>query len=672
MLTTAPMKQLMAVVLDGATEKVTTELLRLGVLHLVKVTQLSGAVGGMVEDLKPAVPLERLRETRARIESFFHVVGDLPTMTRDMVGTEQKPLDLESVGERLDEIASGLDSIRERQRALQQEILKLEDIRRQIRLYEEIGSGIQAGSEYAFLSIRIGTISTDRVDSLDSALRSLPSVHLVVRQDADRASLVVITMKRDASRVDKALSASEWADMDLPDSAGDLKGAVLGDIDRKIVEKRGMQSRVGEEAAAFVRERRDSLSQMWQVLRVRELTNRIQSYFSKTSRTVLFTGWVPSSKQDVIERTILTAAAGKCYLEWHDPELGEERVSVPVQLRNPRFLAPFQKLVENYAIPAYGTIDPTPLVAVAYLAMFGMMFGDAGHGAVLILVGLLGAELRRRTGRPIPSILRLIVWCGCSAVLFGILFGSYFGMGWFEPLWFDFHGAVTGDSDQTGYVKDIYGILVITIYFGIAVLGLGIVLNWINLVRRREWIALIFDKAGLIGGWLYAAGVYVGYFFVQHSYRQLPPGGLLLGLLGAPVLLLFAKAPLEHRSKHRGQRLGVFTFIDFFMEWVVEILEVFSGYLANTLSFMRVAGLGIGHVSLMVAFFTIAEMLGTVAGGYTVWSYVALIFGNVLVIALEGLSAGIQSLRLNYYEFFSKYFSGSGVAYAPVSLDSRD
>jgi V/A-type H+-transporting ATPase subunit I len=111
--------------------------------------------------------------------------------------------------------------------------------------------------------------------------------------------------------------------------------------------------------------------------------------------------------------------------------------------------------------------------------------------------------------------------------------------------------------------------------------------------------------------------------------------------------------------------------MDFIMEWIVEILEIFSGYLANTLSFMRVAGLGIAHVSLMIAFFTIAEMINP-AGGFSIGALIILILGNALVIVLEGLSAGIQSLRLNYYEFFSKYFSGSGRAYNPISLRKKE
>jgi V/A-type H+-transporting ATPase subunit I len=200
------------------------------------------------------------------------------------------------------------------------------------------------------------------------------------------------------------------------------------------------------------------------------------------------------------------------------------------------------------------------------------------------------------------------------------------------------------------------------------VLGLGLALNWVNRVRRGDWFGLIFDKAGLIGGWIYAAGVYAAFYFAARSYKQLPPGDFLFPAIGLPVLLLTLKAPLEFFLHREHKRFQVSTLIDWGMEWVVEILEIFSGYLANTLSFMRVAGLGIAHVSLLVAFFAIAGMLRGPGGNLTPWSYLVLVAGNVLIIALEGLSAGIQSLRLNYYEFFTKYFSGSGKAYEPISL----
>ena len=227
-----------------------------------------------------------------------------------------------------------------------------------------------------------------------------------------------------------------------------------------------------------------------------------------------------------------------------------------------------------------------------------------------------------------------------------------------------------------GLITDIGGILLITIYFGIIVIGLGLVLNWINCISKGNWFKLIMDKGGLLGGWMYFAGTYAAFYFAQHNYKELPESNLLFFLVGLPAVLFMFKPPLEfylHNKMHPNnkEKFTVFSIMNFAMEWLVEMLEVFSGYLANTLSFMRVAGLGIAHVSLMIAFDQIAKMV-TPDGGFNIWSILVLFAGNVLVIGLEGLSAGIQSLRLNYYEFFSKYFSGNGKAYAPISLKGNN
>ncbi|OHB76594.1 MAG: hypothetical protein A2Z25_05990 [Planctomycetes bacterium RBG_16_55_9] len=155
---------------------------------------------------------------------------------------------------------------------------------------------------------------------------------------------------------------------------------------------------------------------------------------------------------------------------------------------------------------------------------------------------------------------------------------------------------------------------------------------------------------------------------IAHNYRQLPSGAILFLLVGLPSLLLLIKEPYHYfRHDHGGsdKKFNPFLLFNFIMGWFVEILEIFSGYLSNTLSFMRVAGLGIAHACLMISFFTIAGMTSGIA------SVLILILGNLLVIGLEGLSAGIQALRLNYYEFFTKFFHGTGKLYTPISLNSR-
>jgi V/A-type H+-transporting ATPase subunit I len=328
-------------------------------------------------------------------------------------------------------------------------------------------------------------------------------------------------------------------------------------------------------------------------------------------------------------------------------------------------------LVQNYATPAYGSIDPTPFVAVTYLVMFGLMFGDAGQGAVLVLAGALGLAFHKGAGQGARNLFRLGVYCGLAAIASGVLFGSTFGFAWPPALWFDYHAIIAGHAPRSGFVRDVYGVLAITLYFGIGVIFLGLLLNWVNLVRGRGWVELFLSKGGLIGGWLYGAGVYAAFGFAKSGYKALPPSGDLFWMFGVPALLLMAGPPIHWLGHGEGRSFGPLTVVDWIMEWIVELLEIFSGYLANTLSFMRVAGLGIAHTSLMIAFFEIARQAGS-GGGYGPWSWLLIVVGNLMVILLEGLSAGIQSLRLNYYEFFSKYFSGAGKAYMPVSLGSRE
>ncbi len=672
------MKQLVAVVLDRDGDRVTRALLDLGVMHFVSVTEVDPALSERLTAASPRVSEAMIAEIRRRIEGLFGLAGQGPPVLQDLRVEDLRALDLVETDRRLDELAASLTGIRERQQALQQEILKLEDIRRQLAMFGDLTAGLAARSQYSFLSIQSGSLRRAELPALVEELKSVPSVHLEVGQgngqEEMQATLLLITMRRDDGLVNKILDRHGWAEVELSRDMLGGKDEVLADLDGKLERFHQEQERLKSSIEVLLREKRPELERMWANLRLNELYSRIQSYFSRTARTMIFSGWLPAHTQKPLGEALQRATAGRCYLEWHDPnELpNAQKARIPVQLTGPQLLAPFKMLVTNYSIPQYGTVDPTPFVFVAYLAMFGLMFGDVGQGLVLAAIGVLGLYAYKGESQNIRNLLKLGIWCGGSAMLAGVLFGSYFGLGLLPPLWFNYHEAVIGEHAR-GPVKNVYGILLITIWFGIGVIGLGLLLNWVNRLRRADWFALIFDKAGLIGSWIYAAGVYTAFYFAARGYKQLPPGSFLFLAIGLPVLLLALKAPLEFFLHPHGgrKRFQVFTLIDWAMEWIVEILEIFAGYLANTLSFMRVAGLGIAHVSLIVAFFAIAGMLRGPGGNFTIGSYLILVVGNVLIIALEGLSAGIQSLRLNYYEFFSKYFSGSGKAYEPISLRKR-
>jgi len=677
----ATMKHLAAVVLEKDADAVADVLLSLGVLHFVDLKSFATEEEGRIEPVHVESRQSRLNETRRRIEALLQLGGystdQAPAPDTRRLSSE----DIEQIDKQLDRLSAGLQAIRNQQKELQSEILRLQDIERHLSAYGELSSGIQTSSRHTFLQLRTGSLPLQRVEGLSQALDSLPSVMVPAGESEDRRRVILLTLRRNADEVEQMLSRFDWQDSSSPQYPEDLDVKALADVQGRLRHLQNEQEGKNRELKAAVGAKKATLLQQWQAVRLGELFLRVQSNFAHTSRTVLFTGWVPSSRSRETEREIKRVTEGVCYLEWRKAKDATESavkpVKIPVELKNPRFLKPFEMLVTNFSIPEYGTIDPTPLVAIAYLLMFGLMFADVGHGAVLVLLGIFGTISYRNRGN-LFQLSNLVIWCGATSMVSGALFGSYFGMQWLPPLWFNYHGIVSGHP-EAGVISSIYDILTLTIYIGITVIAVGILLNWVNLIGRRKWFLLIFDRAGIIGSFIYFSGVWVATYYVQHDYRSLPPAGYLFWLLGVPSLLFLVKAPLEEFVVHHpsaetgahpdGRRLSPGKVFSYVMDWMLELLEIYTGYLANTLSFMRVAGLGIAHVTLMIAFFQIARMAG--GGGYNVISIIILVLGNMLVIALEGLSAGIQSLRLNYYEFFSKYFAGSGIRYNPVSLQSR-
>jgi len=672
MMSTTPMTQLFAVVLGKDQERVTEALLREGVMQFISVLDLGLQEPEKLSAVESAVSLADLSDLRKRVEGILHTVGVIPSAPQEADLKNRASVSLATESSRLDKLDAGRRGIRERQRAIQQEILKLEDIKRQVGLYGLGLSGVKLEARHSILAVQTGQLPASNVRGLDEALKDLPALHMALGQEGDRVHHLLISMKRDRQQIGGILSGAGWADVELSGELLSSEANLLEELSGRLQALNAEQKALQDQVTDLVKKEEPHLRELWVSLRVGELCSRIQANFKSSSRTVAFAGWLPSSKKQRLIDRITEASEGRCYLEWHDA--GSDEVvgaDVPVQFKNPRVLAPFQMLVSNFGVPQYGTIDPTPVVMPMYLMMFGLMFADVGQGLVLAALGVLGARLLRKNEakRGLYHLSWLVIWCGVSAIIFGALLGSYFGMSLLKPLWFDFHGIVSGHSNSNSVINDIYDVLAITIYFGISVIVLGLLFNWINIIRTKRWMELVFDKGGILGGWIYGGGIYTASYMIAHDYKEFPSGGVLFFLVGLPSVLLLLKEPYHYFKHERGrsdQRPNpVMMTLDFLMKWIVELLEIFSGYLSNTLSFMRVAGLGIAHACLMISFFTLADMTSGV------FSILILVLGNVLVIGLEGLSAGIQALRLNYYEFFTKFFHGTGKLHTPISLSSQ-
>lgn len=652
---TVPMKLLTAVVLDEATEAVKRVLLKLGVLDFIQVSRLAPEQASRLATSAGEEDSEIYTNLRARVETLFMTANLMTPSTEKLDPETMQPLDVGRAKQLVEGVANRVGAIREQQKLISQSRIRVEELLRYV-----------SDRQLQYIDIRIGGVGKGNGDQIRARLANQSHLLLEV---PDWDNMVLVTLKRDRQQVSPLMDSLQWTEN--PD--GVLQQQALEAIESEL---RSQLKKLDDENVAIkakisekIHEEQDSLEQLWCDLRLHELMGEITDHFSHTRNTTIFSGWVPESSAVELEKAIRNASNQACVIEWIDAR-EMPREEVPVAVQDVPFLRPFQRLVDNYSVPEYGTINPTPFVAISYLLMFGLMFADAGQGLVLLVMGLLGTRYYKRNPQVKQKMIsanlsNLLIYLGGASIVSGIIFGSYFGYAWFPPLWFNYHGAVVG-HETSG--RDVFSILGITIWFGIGVIGTGLVLNWINLIRKRDWFHLLLDKNGMIGGWLFGCGIWAAFAFVGSGYKQLPQGQFLPFAFGLPLLFLFSKVPLHrYLAKKEGHTLPEKSIagivMDSVLEWIVDVLEIFSGFLANTLSFMRVAGLGIAHVSLMSAFAQMADLTGGGVAGILI-----IVLGNIMVIALEGLSAGIQALRLNYYEFFTKYFTGRGLLYNPVSL----
>ena len=175
MLFTEPMQQLVAVVLDHDADAVTKELLRLGLLHFVSITEVDRDVGSRVESITPKIAEAGVTEIRRRIEGFLAMIEEKPPSGEDLKVEDLRAVDLEETNKVLDNLASSVQTIRDRQSARQQEILRLEDIWRQLQMFGNLGELVEARSQYSYLSVQTGSIRKGLLGSFEQALEDLPT-----------------------------------------------------------------------------------------------------------------------------------------------------------------------------------------------------------------------------------------------------------------------------------------------------------------------------------------------------------------------------------------------------------------------------------------------------------------------------------------------------------------
>ena len=374
------------------------------------------------------------------------------------------------------------------------------------------------------------------------------------------------------------------------------------------------------------------------------------------------TGWVPAPDVAAAERDLAGTTGGRFVLTVTDPgDVPEDEI--PVLLRHSWLIRPFVALGNMYGLPMYREVEPTFFVAISYILMFGMMFGDAGNGLVVALAGVGLRWKGRSQGLKDAGLVLLLA--GLSGIGFGIYYGSYFGIE-------EMGGHPLGKSPLGANTMNL---MIAAIAMGVGLMSLGLVLGIINRLRHGHVVDALMDRYGVAGAVFYW-GCLALLFYVAAMHGGNVPWWVVLCVLVLPLVAVAAREPLHmvlaRRHSHGGghaEPMGETLVVS-----AVEAFETVLGFVANTISFVRLAAFAIAHAAVLLASFAIAEQLqkglGPGLGG--VLGVLVIILGNAIAIALEGLVAFVQALRLEYYEFFGKFFSGAGRPFAPFRLPGKE
>jgi V/A-type H+-transporting ATPase subunit I len=383
---------------------------------------------------------------------------------------------------------------------------------------------------------------------------------------------------------------------------------------------------------------KDDSNYAYSVLHLLKKIQEIKKKMAFSKEHFYFSGWIPIGLKEEI-KSKLSKYIDDDNIIFNDPRTNAH-LKPPTKLNNNWLFRPFELFIKMYGIPSYTEVDPTPFLSMSYLFLFGFMFGDVGQGFIFFLLGVLLSHFK---GMKMGGIISRL---GISSMFFGVLYGSIFGFETVIPaLWLNpFHNINT--------------MLVVAIAIGVIMLTIGYIYGMINKYKSKDYYNIILGQNGLAGIILFFCLILVA--LALFTGERIISMSVLGAIIIFMIAIIFMKEPLINKLTHRkNHKLDS----NFFVEGFFEIFEILLSIFSNTLSFIRIGAFALNHVGLFIAFETLAHIINSGVGSTIVY-----IIGNIFIICLEGLIVGIQGLRLEYYELFSKYYVGDGKEFETTKL----
>jgi len=574
-------------------------------------------------------------------------------------------------------VCSIIEKLKEKQNKTEQEKSRVREAINEAASFSKMRLPFSDFEHLSFLTLRFGRLDPRGAAELRE---SLGDRAVIIPLNTDNRYLAA-SSKKGRFALDSQLKKVSFEPVTIPDNYKGIPEEMMISLNENCEKLENELEKINAGKEQIKKDYSKDLKEFMASWNIALIIEGIKAGFTATENLYHFSGWIPADICGKTADDLTEITGGRIAINSYSPDevpsvkSGKEKV--PVAMKHNAFVKGFESVVFSYGAPLYGTIDPTPIVAFFFTLMFGIMFGDAGQGLVLFLAGIILSKTKKRLVK-FKKFSTPLISVGVASMIMGLLAGSVFTN---EKLLVTPTQAVTSAllgkpadrilhilpmAGEGGSITKLLYFFGFTVAIGVIINSLGLIINIFNRITLKKFKAAFFSKTGLSGLLFFWYALFIALRIISGGRFHVFD---LIGLIVPVLFILFGPVIWKIIKKEKPVfESGLLAFI---MEGFVEIMETVSSYFSNTVSFLRVGAFALAHAVFSFIIFYFTDELAKSGFGGALSAALIMILGNAIIIVLEGLIVAIQVIRLQYYEFFNKFFVETGVEFAPFSFKNK-
>ncbi|HIH86436.1 MAG TPA: V-type ATP synthase subunit I [Methanosarcinales archaeon] len=600
---------------------------------------------------KPGEAASKASHKLVKLRSITNFLGIKPTHSDNL---QNEDAILNELDAKLEQLDSTVNDLLDRKNVLGNELKNIDDSIFLLEPLSLLPLDLEFYKGYSAITVITGYVQGE-ISEIEQEIRSITANYELLSSPHDRRNVITLFVPVEhQQQVTDILEKYYFNDIHVPELKGNPGKIMSGMKNRKEdiqLELTSLEDEIADLKGKYM----DFILASDEVLSITTEKAEAPLRFATSESTFIIDCWIADDKFHQVEETLETNFNGSVMISKLDAEKEEiESSTIPVEYDNPGLVKPLETIMDLYSRPLYKEIDPSVIIFFTFPLFYGLMLGDIGYGLVLFTLGMVGrAKIKTGGLRPLAT---LLVYCSITTTIFGVLFAEIFGFHVFGhhsivAVLFGEHSALGGIFynfhalpilDRLGK-DDIPILLIVSALIGVVHLNLGFILGFRNeavshgiktaVLEKLSWIVLqlgiaIFALAAL--GYIPVVGM---------------TGGIVISVIG--VVMLIAG------------------------EGGAAILELPS-ILSNTLSYTRLAAVGLSSVGIAYAInYIVTNLLFPEGGIFIILGIIVLLIGHTVNTVLGVVAPGLHALRLQYVEFFTKFYHGGGRKFNPFGYNRK-